>query len=100
MVHHADGRQILSFLQYAFMSTFLVTLLKENHYFDTDASNNGDGAVPEDDVNFIGGLILRNLQVLQFNSHEIFGLLKLKNSDKRTVAIGAGLYATLFLKKI
>lgn len=75
------------------MATFLIDLLQANHYFDDENSGSA-----KNDINFIGGLLLRNLQILQFNSHEIFDLLKTKRNDvTQTVPIGAGLYPTLAL---
>lgn len=97
MVIHEKERPTYSFLQYAFMSTFLVKFLEANNYFDSDTSGKMNESCDEDRT-FIGGLIIRNLQVLQFNSHEIFDLLKSsKTGDRQTVAIGAGLYTTLAL---
>lgn len=79
------------------MATFLVKFLEANKYFDSDMTDKTDDARAEDKA-FIGGLIIRNLQILQFNSHEIFDLLKSnKTGDRQTVAIGAGLYTTLAL---
>lgn len=95
MVRHEKMRPTYSFLQYAFMSSFLVKFLDANHYFDSD-NRGADHDTLENDRVFIGGLILRNLQILQFNSHEVFDLLKSKKSgDRQTVAIGAALYSTL-----
>lgn len=97
MVRHEKQRETYSFLQYAFMSTFLVKLLEANQYFGSDISKRSTDEY-EADKCFIGSLILRNLQVLQFNSHEIFDLLKSKKTGfRQTVAIGAGLYTTLAL---
>lgn len=97
LVCHEKERPVYNFLQYAFMATFLVKLLEANHYFDSDNSGN-TGDLCEDDKVLIGGLLLRNLQVLQFNSHEVFDLLKSsKTSARQTVAIGAALYTTLAL---
>lgn len=95
LVRHENQRQTYSFLQYAFMSTFLVKILEANQYFDI-SKRNADAY--EEDKIYIGSLILRNLQILQFNSHEVFDLLKSEKTGLRqTVAIGAGLYATLAL---
>lgn len=95
MVRHEKERPTYSFLQYAFMATFLVKFLAANHYFDSDIRG-ADNKDLENDLWFVGGLILRNLQILQFNSHEVFDLLKSKKTDNRqTVAIGAALYTTL-----
>lgn len=97
LVCHEKERPVYNFLQYAFMATFLVKLLEANHYFDSDISGK-TGDLCEDDKTFAGGLLLRNLQVLQFNSHEVFDLLKSsKTSARQTVAIGAALYTTLAL---
>lgn len=93
MVRHEKRRPTYSFLEYAFMASFLVKFLDANNYFDSDISGR-----TEEDKNFIGGLILRNLQILQFNSHEVFDLLKSdKTGARQTVAIGAALYTTLAL---
>lgn len=97
MVCHEKLRPTYSFLQYAFMSTFLVKILDANHFFDSDISGRA-GDLCENDRIFIGSLILRNLQILQFNSHEVFDLLKSsKMATRQTVAIGAALYTTLAL---
>lgn len=78
------------------MSSFLVKFLEANHYFDR-TSGESEESCDEDKI-FIGGLILRNLQILQFNSHEVFDLLKSSKTEARqTVAIGAALYTTLAL---
>lgn len=75
------------------MSSFLAGCLKAAGYFD-DALNIDD----PDDVQFIGGLLLRNLQFIQFNSHEVFDLVKTKKGNSsKTVFIGGGLYPTLAL---
>lgn len=99
MVRHDKERPTYSFLQYAFMSTFLVKFLEANQYFDSDIRGKEEHAdQDEDDRNFIGSLIVRNLEVLQFNSHEVFDLLKSSTTGMRqTVGIGAALYTTLAL---
>lgn len=98
MVRHEKQRPTYSFMEYAFMASFLVKFLAANHFFDSDDANGKTEDLCTDDKAFIGSLILRNLQILQFNSHEIFDLLKSKKTGARqTVAIGAGLYTTLAL---
>lgn len=97
MVRHEKDRPTWSFLQYAFMAKFLVNFLTANRYFNSDIST-GTDEIKDNDKYFIGSLILRNLQLLQFNSHEIFDLLKSRTtSEAHTVAIGAGLYSHLAL---
>lgn len=95
MIRHEKERPTYSFLQYAFMATFLVKFLEANHYFDSDIHVADEDSLIKDQA-FVGGMILRNLQILQFNSHEVFDLLKSKTTGERhTVAIGAALYTTL-----
>lgn len=75
------------------MASFLTGCLKAGGFFD-DALNTEDSA----DLHFIASLILRNLQFIQFNSHEVFDLVVNKSNGKsRTVFIGGGLYPTLAL---
>lgn len=72
------------------MAVFLTELVKKKGYF-------GEKPIDED-VTFIGGLMLHNLQLLQYNSHEVFDFLKSKqNNARQTVEIGAGLFPTLAL---
>lgn len=98
MVRHEKQRATYSFMEYAFMASFLVKFLAANHFFESDDASGKTDDLCTDDKAFIGSLILRNLQILQFNSHEIFDLLKSsKTGARQTVAIGAGLYTTLAL---
>ena len=89
LVRHENTRDSKSFLQYATMAYFLETTLALTKYFNDDERNSRIHDV-------IGGLILRNLQFLQFNTHEIYELNQSK-SDMKTVFIGGGLYPTLAL---
>lgn len=45
---------------------------------------------------YIGGLILRHLQALQFNSHEVAELV-IMDGNKKSVFIGGAVYPTLAL---
>lgn len=75
------------------MSCFLTNCLKVAGFFE-DALNMDD----PDDIRYIAFLLSRNLQFIQFNSHEVFDLLVTKSGkDSRTVFIGGGLYPTLAL---
>lgn len=71
------------------MAYFLTLCLKVASYFDSF----------EGEFNFAGGLVLRNLQFLQFNTHEIYELFESKSDKKssKTVFIGGGIYPTLAL---
>ncbi|CAG9765419.1 unnamed protein product [Ceutorhynchus assimilis] len=82
-------------IHYACMSIYLLRILKQGYYF-AESSND---LLTEDEL-FIGTLILRHLQILQFNAHEISELQNTYN--EATVSylnntIGAGLYPTLAL---
>lgn len=87
LVCHESRRNAFSFFQYGFMSVFLVKCLKLSEFLSTD-----------EEAIFISSLILRNLQLLQFNTHEVYELKEeIKQSDTKTVFIGGGLYPTLAL---
>lgn len=88
-------------IHYSCMAIYLLRLLKLGYYFGESDNN-----VLSEDEQFIGGLILRHLQILQFNAHEISELQN-SNPDQQksviipanyeNVTIGAGLYPTLAL---
>ncbi|KAM3966739.1 SET and MYND domain containing, class 4, member 3 [Aphomia sociella] len=84
LVAHEEKRTKQDFLHRTQMTVFLVKLLEVTGYFDgkprdksVDLSQLKSMAVDEKfkaDVAYFGGLILKNLQVLQFNAHEVFEL--------------------------
>lgn len=84
LVSHEDKRTKQDFLHRTEMTVFLVKLLEISGYFNgmprnkpVDISEITSMAVDQkykDDVSLIGGLILKNLQILQFNAHEVFEL--------------------------
>lgn len=88
-------------VHYSVMSIFLLRLLKFAGYF---GDNIKDDVITEEEV-FIASLILRHLQILQFNSHEISELRNINEEvfDNgiqcfyKSEYIGAGLYPTLAL---
>ncbi|KAJ6633064.1 SET and MYND domain-containing protein 4, partial [Pseudolycoriella hygida] len=88
LVRHEHLRSDTNFFQYTVMAYFLTLCLKISSFFD-EADN---------EFNYIGGLVLRNLQFLQFNTHEVYELVE-SRSDKssKTVFIGGGIYPTLAL---
>ncbi|XP_055917831.1 SET and MYND domain-containing protein 4 [Eupeodes corollae] len=90
LVRHENGRTASNFFQHALMARFLTKCLQVSGYF-------GNPANPEDII-LISSLILRNLQFIQFNTHEISELhtSKTKQTEK-TVFIGGGIYPTLAL---
>lgn len=73
----------------ACMAIFLLRLLKMTEYF----GDSNDDFLTDDEA-YIGGLILRHLQFLQFNAHEIS---ELASDTNKTEFIGGGVYPTLAL---
>ncbi|XP_055378198.1 SET and MYND domain-containing protein 4 [Condylostylus longicornis] len=91
LVRHERKRNPSGFFQYTLMARFLSQLLHVSDYFGANPS--------KDDVLYITSLILRNLQFLQFNTHEISELHQATkmNASAKTVFIGGGIYPTLAL---
>ncbi|XP_036331884.1 SET and MYND domain-containing protein 4 [Rhagoletis pomonella] len=87
---HEKTRPPSNFFQHALMARFLTKCLAEAGYF---------GASPKaEDLETIGGILLRTLQFVQFNTHEVAELhAKKADSNEKTVFIGGGLYPTLAL---
>ncbi|XP_065226912.1 SET and MYND domain-containing protein 4-like [Planococcus citri] len=89
---HDDKRSGNDFLHRTLMAIFLLAVLKKSKYFlhpiKVDTLN------PQELM--IGRVLLRNLEVLQFNAHEIFEPVEFKNSNKpvKALNIGIGLYKT------
>ncbi|KAG6465918.1 hypothetical protein O3G_MSEX015498 [Manduca sexta] len=84
LVSHEDKRTKQDFLHRTQMAAFLVKLLEVSGYFEgkprskpVDFDEIKSMAVDDkhkNDLALFGGLILKNLQVLQFNAHEVFEL--------------------------
>lgn len=84
LVDHEDKRSKLDFLHRTQMTAFFVKLLEISGFFDgkprskpVEEDELKTMAVDEkykEDVALIGGLILKNLQILKFNAHEVFEL--------------------------
>ncbi|XP_038209258.1 SET and MYND domain-containing protein 4 [Zerene cesonia] len=84
LVSHEDKRTKQDFLHRSQMAVFLVKLLELSGYFD-DKPRDKPIEIDEiksmsisnkhlEDLELFGGLLLKNLQVLQFNAHEVFEL--------------------------
>lgn len=89
MVRHEHLRSDTNFFQYTVMAYFLTICLKIASFFDNF----------EAEFNYIGGLVLRNLQFLQFNTHEVYELVESMTDKKssKTIFVGGGIYPTLAL---
>ncbi|XP_011192734.2 SET and MYND domain-containing protein 4 [Zeugodacus cucurbitae] len=87
---HEKSRPASNIFQHTLMARFLTKCLAEAGYF---------GETPKaEDLNIIGGIMLRNLQFIQFNTHEVAELhAKKSDGNEKTVFIGGGLYPTLAL---
>ncbi|XP_014292302.1 SET and MYND domain-containing protein 4 [Halyomorpha halys] len=94
LVQHEDKRTIDALIHKTYIAVFLFRCLEETSYFK-DVPNNEQKRYST----LIGGLLLQNLQLLQFNAHEIFDLQisELDFSKSKSRFIGGGLYPTLAL---
>ncbi|KAI5731580.1 hypothetical protein M8J77_012647 [Diaphorina citri] len=84
-VSHSDQRPVDDYLHTAHVAVFLYQLLKSSNYFKSN-----DAKLEE----LIGGLLLHQIQCLQFNCHEVADLVGTGESSK-TRFIGAGIFPTL-----
>ncbi|XP_059610965.1 SET and MYND domain-containing protein 4 [Phlebotomus argentipes] len=85
-------RSVNDVFQHAVMAYFLAKCLAAGDFFADHPS--------EDVFNEMSGFILRTLQVLQFNTHEVFELRTGKtplSPDRKTIFIGGALYPTVAL---
>lgn len=90
MVRHEDTRSASNFFQHTLMARFLTKCLVKANYFGENAN--------AEDISKIESLILRSLQFLQFNTHEVAELHKSqKDGNEKTLFIGGALYPNLAL---
>lgn len=88
LVRHESERSASNFFQHGLMARFLTKCLSAVNYF-------GDSPKP-DDILKIEAIALRNLQFLQFNTHEVAELHKSQtDGSEKTQFIGGALYPTL-----
>ncbi|KAK6641598.1 hypothetical protein RUM44_013313 [Polyplax serrata] len=97
LIRHQDRRLPLDFFERSCMAIFLTHCLKEAGYFGQE---NAKSDLSDEEI-FIGSLLLRHLQILQFNAHEISEIALTKDNkivdDFPSIFIGGGLYPTLAL---
>uniref|UniRef100_A0A182JZM9 SET domain-containing protein n=1 Tax=Anopheles christyi TaxID=43041 RepID=A0A182JZM9_9DIPT len=87
LVTHSDKRSPEDNLVWTLMATMLNSVLRMGNY---------NGVVEEN--NFLGYLLLHNLQVVNYNAHDVSEVQrKHSNEPAVSVAIGAGLYPMLAL---
>ncbi|XP_055596096.1 SET and MYND domain-containing protein 4-like [Uranotaenia lowii] len=84
-VTHSSQRSPEDSLQWTLMAVLINRMLLHGGYYSSGCTNS-----------YIGSLLLHNLQVVTYNSHEIAEHQRLRANDSGTsVCIGAGLYPTL-----
>ncbi|XP_042229115.1 SET and MYND domain-containing protein 4-like isoform X3 [Homarus americanus] len=106
LVCHSQSRTPEDFFHRCIMIVFMVKALKKTKYFETKGSastyplfkDKGDKIT--DTEAFVGSLLLRFLQIVQFNAHEVseFVLAAPKCFDgSKNESLGAAIYPTLAL---
>ncbi|XP_011707114.1 PREDICTED: SET and MYND domain-containing protein 4-like, partial [Wasmannia auropunctata] len=82
------------------MAAWLFRLLRFSNYLpeNVKTADSADSRLSDEEL-FIAGLLLHNLQLLQFNSHEISELVRPKGektlAKAKSVFIGGGVYPTV-----
>ncbi|XP_075166218.1 SET and MYND domain containing, class 4, member 3 isoform X1 [Haematobia irritans] len=90
LVRHEEDRSASNFFQHGLMARFLTKCLIAANYFGENPK--------KENIERIEALALRNLQFLQFNTHEVAELHKSQtDGSEKTQFIGGALYPTLAL---
>ncbi|XP_042225908.1 SET and MYND domain-containing protein 4-like [Homarus americanus] len=94
-----DQRSPNDFFQRSLLATFLLKVLQRANFFGKwDDEGPPDKVLTEDEV-FIGSLLLRHLELIQFNAHELSGMAfaEGENNFKKTksVFLGLAVYPTV-----
>lgn len=115
LVSHEDKRTKQDFLHRAQMTIFLMKLLEISGFFGgktrekpidlNEIKTMEIGELHGDDILLFGSLILKNLQILQFNAHEVFELQCQKpkvgqyviKHDGKSVFLAGAVFPTLAL---
>ncbi|XP_011695563.1 PREDICTED: SET and MYND domain-containing protein 4 [Wasmannia auropunctata] len=100
LVTHEDKRLPEDIFHRAYMAAWLFRLLRFSNYLpeNVKTADSADSRLSDEEL-FIAGLLLHNLQLLQFNSHEISELVRPKGektlAKAKSVFIGGGVYPTV-----
>ncbi|EDW01344.1 SET and MYND domain-containing protein 4 [Drosophila grimshawi] len=87
---HQKERAASNFFQYVLMARFLTRCLQSAGYFGTEPQ--------PDQIRTINALLLRSLQFIQFNTHEVAELHKYSSEGReKSIFIGGAIYPTLAL---
>ncbi|XP_014474472.1 PREDICTED: uncharacterized protein LOC106744316 [Dinoponera quadriceps] len=95
LVTHQDRRTSKDFLERSLMAAFLLKCLQRVGFF---ARPTPDDEVPDADEITVAALLLRNLQLLQFNAHEFFETrlsAQHRFRGSRPVYLGVAIYPTV-----
>ncbi|XP_068146195.1 SET and MYND domain-containing protein 4 [Drosophila tropicalis] len=88
---HQSERQPSNFFQHVLMARFLAKCLRASNYL-------GSAEPQKEDVQALTSLILRSLQFIQFNTHEVAELHKFSSTkSEKSIFIGGAIYPTLAL---
>ncbi|XP_063223729.1 SET and MYND domain-containing protein 4-like isoform X2 [Bacillus rossius redtenbacheri] len=99
LVTHSDKRSAIDFFQRTLMAIFLLTYLQKAGFFPSTTAKSST-PLPSDDELLVGSVLLRHLQLLQFNAHEVYETHVETPQNFRTgrvVYIGVGIYPTAAL---
>ncbi|XP_071875031.1 uncharacterized protein isoform X3 [Bombus fervidus] len=95
LVTHEKHRTAKDFFERSLMAAFLLKCLQRVGFFETATR---DGETPNDREIAVAGLLLKHLQLLQFNAHEVFET-RLGNEHRfrgsRPLYIGVAIYPTV-----
>lgn len=101
LVSHAEQRNPTDFFHITLMANFLFKCLKLVNYFGPNPPENNDfsGDLSEQEK-WIGTLLLKQLQLVQFNAHEVSELQMVHPNSMegaKSVFLGAAIYPTVAL---
>lgn len=102
LVTHEDERSVEDIFHRAYMAGWLLRLLKMADYLPADVKTADlPGEKLSNEELHMADLLLHNLQLLQFNSHEISELVIPRDSknldDAKSIFVGGGVYPTVAL---
>ncbi|KAG5899048.1 hypothetical protein JTB14_000072 [Gonioctena quinquepunctata] len=94
---NSEKRGAEDFFQRTLMAAFLLRCLQKSGYFGPSREN---GLSPTEEEYFVGELLLYNLQMLQFNAHEVYETRRIPDcyfKGSRITNIGVAIYPTVAL---
>lgn len=98
----SEQRSPIDMLERTLMAVFLIKCLRHTSFFKSVSCKDMEGSIglrSEEEV-YTGRLLLHNLQMLQFNAHEVFETLyerECRFKGSKTQYLGVGIYPTVAL---